>query len=142
ALVQAVRAFSAVPSEGAILMLLERLARAAKRADLAVAALVEAAEQADDAERRAAWLDRAASVAHEGVEDPGDRVDLLLRLFLTAPSARTCASLVDAIRAAIALDPQVKETLVQRLRRAHKKVDVKLGYVDRLPVLAVVASAV
>ena len=141
AMQQAVRAFSAVPSEGAILVLLERLARTTQRADLAIAALVEAAEQADDADRRATWLDRAAAVAHEGVEDPADRVDLLLRLFLTAPSARTGASLIEAIRGAVANDPLTKDTLVQRLRRAHRKVDGKLGYVDRLPVLGVVAGA-
>jgi hypothetical protein len=142
ALQQAIRAFGAVPSEGAILVMLQRLARATGDADAAVRALIEAAEQADDTEKRAVWLDRAASIAAEGVGDPSDRVDVLLRLFLTAPSAKTIAAVADAMRAAVALDPPSKETWTQRLLRAHKKVDPKLGYVDRLPVLAVVARAI
>jgi len=142
ALLQAVRAFSAVPAEGAILVMLERLGRSSHRADVAIAALVEAADQADDAEKRATWLDRAAQLASSEIADPSDRIDLLLRLFLTAPSARTCASVVEAMRAVIAADPGSRETWTQRLLRAHKKIEGKLGYIDRLPVLGEVARAV
>jgi hypothetical protein len=142
ALVQAVRAFGAVPSEGAILLMLQRLSQTTGDAEPAVRVLIEAAEQADDPEKRATWLDRAATIASVGIADPSDRVDVLLRLFLTAPSAKTCAAVVDAMRAAVALDTNSRETWSHRLLRAHKKVDAKLGYVDRLPVLAVVATAI
>lgn len=142
ALTQAIRAFGAVPSEGAILVMLQRLARTTGEADATVRALIDAAEQADDTEKRAVWLDRAATIAGEGVEDPSERVDVLLRLFLTAPSAKTIAAVAESIRGAVELDPGSRETWTQRLLRAHRKVEPKLGYVDRLPVLAVVARAV
>ncbi len=141
ALQQAARAFSAVPSEGAILMLLERLGRTTQRPDVVITTLVEAADGAES-ERRATWLDRAAQVAKDGVADPAERFDLMLRLFLTAPSARTCGSAVETLRAAAIVDPAVAESMLARLRRAHQKVDGKLGYADRLPVLGLIASLV
>lgn len=142
ALAHAVRAFSAVPSEGAMLVMLERLARGSRRADVAISALVEAAEQADDAQKKTTWLDRAASIAEGDALEPEERVDLLLRLFLTAPTARTAEGLVSAVRAAIELDPATRDTGVQRLVRAHRKVEGALGYSERLPVLSVVVRAI
>jgi hypothetical protein len=142
ALDQAVRAFGAVPGEGAMTMLMERLAKVAGRLDVAVSALVEAAEQSEDSDKRALWLDRAAALAREAFPDPVDRVDLTLRLFLTAPSAKSVGAVVSGIREAIAADGGGAEAWMARLLRAHRRVDGKLGYVDRLPVLAVVAEAV
>ncbi|MGZ3456640.1 MAG: hypothetical protein ACXVEF_43950, partial [Polyangiales bacterium] len=141
ALTHAVRAFSSVPSEGAMLMMLERLARGSSRADLAVNALVEAADQADDPAKKATWLDRAASIVGDESTLPEERFDLLLRLFLTAPTARTAEGLVQATRAAIAADPASRETWTERLLRAHRKVESHLGYGERLPVLSVVVRA-
>jgi len=140
ALGHAVRAFSAVPSEGAMLMMLERLAQGSRRADVAVSALVEAADQADDADKKATWLDRAATIAGSDTTAPEDRVDLLLRLFVTAPSARTCEALVASVRPVVAGDPSLAETWSLRLLRAHKRVESSIAWSQRVPIVVSLAS--
>jgi len=140
ALGHAVRAFSAVPSEGAMLMMLERLAEGSRRADIAVSALVEAADQADDAEKKATWLDRAVTIARSDATAPEERAELLLRLFVTAPSARTAEALVAAVRSVIALDPAVRDTWSLRLRRAHKRVESAIGWSQRVPIVVALAA--
>ncbi|MBK7401578.1 MAG: hypothetical protein IPJ34_36335 [Myxococcales bacterium] len=140
ALHHAVRAFAAQPTEGSALRSLERLAIATRRQDLATAVLVEAAEQATEAERKAMFFDRAVSLGKEA--PPEERLDLLLRLFLIAPSPKTVAAIAETIRIVAAEDEALRASETERLLRAHKKVDGKLGYTDRLPVLSAVARAV
>jgi cellulose synthase operon protein C len=142
ALDHAVRAFSSVPSEGAMLVMLERLARGSRRADVAINALVEAADQADDADKKTTWLDRAAVIAENDALPAEERVDLLLRLFITAPSARTVEGLVAAVRAVVAADRTLAETWVQRLLRAHRKIENQIGWSQRVPVLVTIARLV
>jgi len=141
ALGHAVQAFSAVPSEGAMLAMVERLARGSSRPDIAVRALVEAADQSDDTEKKAIWLDRAATIAESELTTPEERVDLLLRLFLTAPSARTVDGLIAAVRAVVALDPAMKDTWTLRLTRAYRKIENAIGWSQRVAVLSSIARA-
>ncbi len=142
ALTHAARAFSSVPSEGALMMMVERLARHSTRPEIAIQALTEAADQADDEDRKAIWLDRAAIIAERGRIAPEERVELLLRLFLTAPTVRTAEALVSALRAAIELDPATKDTTLTRIVRAHKKVEARIAWSQRVPILVVLAPVI
>lgn len=142
ALDHAVRAFSSVPSEGAMLVMLERLARGSRRFDVAINVLVEAADQADDPDKKATWLDRAAAIADSDALPAEERVDLLLRLFLTAPSARTIEGLITAVRAVVSADPTLRETWSLRLLRAYRKIEAHIGWSQRVPVLVAVARLV
>lgn len=142
ALDHAVRAFSAVPSEGAMLMMLERLARGSRRADVAIAALVEAADQADDAEKKTIWLDRAAAIGESDALPAEERVDLLLRLFLTAPSARSIDALTSSIRSVVASDTTLGETWSSRLLRAYRRIAGEIGWSQRVAVVSSVARTV
>jgi hypothetical protein len=142
ALLHAVRAFAAYPSEGAAVATLERLARAAGHAEVAIAALVDAADEARDPGRRAFWLERAAAIAaREGSVE--ERLDLLLRLFLEGPRAATVATLCEAIRAAATADAAqgaTRETWSRRLARAYRRVEAGLDPAARVAVAQVVAD--
>ncbi|MBI2389621.1 MAG: hypothetical protein HYV09_08495 [Deltaproteobacteria bacterium] len=141
ALAHAVKAFAAAPSEGAMLLMVERLARGSKRAEVAIGALVEAADESTDVEKKATWLERAAAISESSDTTPEERVDLLLRLFLTAPSARSVDGLIATVRAVVADDPALRDTWTLRLSRAYRRVENEIGWSQRVSVLSSVARA-
>lgn len=120
ALKHAIAAFLAVPSEGATLVLLERVAVAAGDGAAAVRTLLEVAREASSPTARAAWLLRAAGLAGPGEEAGRLRVDVLLEATLVAPSIGTLSRLGEAARELLRLAPDERDALELRFSRAGK----------------------
>ncbi|HEY8074797.1 MAG TPA: tetratricopeptide repeat protein, partial [Labilithrix sp.] len=118
ALKHAAQAFIAVPSEGSTLALLARTADRANRRSVAVRTLEHVAELARGQSARAAWLLRAASMTARDLDGTRQRVDLLLKTCVLAPSPNTLGMLAGAARDLLSLAPDDAEPLSLRLQRA------------------------
>jgi cellulose synthase operon protein C len=118
ALKHAAQAFIAVPSEGTTLGLLERTADRAQRRSVAVRTVEHVAELARSKGARAAWLLRAASLTARDLEGARQKVDLLLKAAVVAPSPITVGMLAVASRELVSLGPDDNEAVAMRLERA------------------------
>jgi hypothetical protein len=120
ALKHAAQAFFAVPAEGPTLQSLARLADRAGDRLLAVRTVEQVAEREKTAIARAAWLQRAASIAGEGEDAVRSRVDLLLRAFLASPSLKGVDLLGAAARELLRFGPEERDGLELRLGHAAR----------------------
>lgn len=123
ALKHAAQAFVAVPSEGSTLELLERTADRANRRGVAVKTLEHVAELSRVQAVRAGWLLRGAELAGQDVEGMRQRVDLLLKALVLAPTPTVANRLGEAARLLLEASPEEREALAMRLERA----DASLG---------------
>ncbi|HET9932422.1 MAG TPA: tetratricopeptide repeat protein [Polyangiaceae bacterium] len=114
----AVRAFEAVPSEGAAYLAMVRLADAVGETTEAVRALQAASEACNNPELGSAFLERAALLTGPGVEGQRQRVDVLLRSLVVRPELHTVSALGEAVQALIRLAPEERDVLELRVRRA------------------------
>ncbi|HMJ14585.1 MAG TPA: hypothetical protein VK524_24405, partial [Polyangiaceae bacterium] len=122
ALGRAIRAFEAVPSEGAAYVLMTRLSeRTAQSADV-VLSLERVAAQCRDTQVRAAWLRRAALFADASEEGRRLRVDVLLRALSVRADLQTLRALGEAFTALVELMPEDKEIVEMRFARALSSV--------------------
>ncbi|HEY6560437.1 MAG TPA: hypothetical protein VI072_24300, partial [Polyangiaceae bacterium] len=122
ALERAIRAFEAVPSEGAAYVLMARLSERTPRSSEVVASLERVAAQCSGVEARAAWLRRAALFADASEEGRRQRVEVLLRALSTRADVATLRSLGEAFGALLELVPEDKDILELRLERALSSV--------------------
>lgn len=118
ALKHAAQAFIAVPSEGTTLALLARTADGASRRHVAVRTVAHVAELARRPEARAGWLLRAAMLTSSDAEGLRQRVELLLKAAVVAPSPATLGLLATASRDLVALAPEDSEAIALRLERS------------------------
>lgn len=118
ALRHAAQAFSAVPSEGSIFALMARTASQAGDPALALRAVEQVAEGAQNPLVRAAWLQRAAGLAGDGEDGARRRVDILLRAALASPDAGSLGRLEAAVRDLLRRVPEESDALELRLSRA------------------------
>ncbi|MFZ5896771.1 MAG: hypothetical protein ACOY0T_37285 [Myxococcota bacterium] len=118
ALVHAIRAFDAVPSEGVVYVTMARLAERAGQAVEVVHAIERAAAKADRAEESAAWLHKAALLAGESEEGLRQRVEVLLRALLVRPDDDSLVSLAQSVKQLVALSPDEQPILELRWKRA------------------------
>jgi tetratricopeptide (TPR) repeat protein len=142
ALRHAAEAFTAVPSQGATLVLLSRTADAAGDRSAAMRAIERAADAASGNAARAAWLLRAASAAGDDEDGLRHRVDLLLRAALLVPDAATVRLLAGAATALVRLAPDERDTLHMRVVRASAKVTANVSGPDGARVAVAVALLV
>ena len=125
ALKHAARAFQAVPSEGAALMLLVRTAERAGNPSQAVEAMVQVADTTDDAGARFAWLMRAAGATGDGEQGLSLRVDVLLRALAVSGDPRAASALHLAAEELLRGAPDERATLELRLERASRTATAK-----------------
>ncbi len=125
ALKHAVRAFQAVPSEGAALTLLVRTAQRAGDWSQAVEAMIQVAETTEDVGARFGWLMRAAGTA--GVDEQGLalRVDVLLRALAVSGDPRAAIALQLAAEQLLRGAPDERASLELRLGRASRTATAK-----------------
>ena len=140
ALKHAASAFSAVPSEGATLVLLSRTADRADDRAYAVRTIEGVADVARSTGARAAWLLRAAQVAAPGGEGARQRVDILLRASLLAPDLATLFLLGDAARQLMRDLPEESEALAFRVANASRMLTAKVEGPDGARVAIALAS--
>jgi hypothetical protein len=140
ALKHAASAFSAVPSEGATLVLLSRTADRADDRAYAVRTIEGVADVARSTGARAAWLLRAAQVAAPGGEGARQRVDILLRASLLAPDLGTLALLADAARQLLRDLPEESDALAFRVANASRMLTAKVEGPDGARVAIALAS--
>ena len=100
ALAHAVRAFEAVPSEGAPFVIMARLAERSAQSAEVVRAIERVALKHPTPEARAGWLRRAALFAGSSDEGKRQRVEVLLRALAVRPSVDLVQALSDALRSA------------------------------------------
>ena len=118
ALAHAVRAFEAVPSEGAAFMLMARLAERTAQSAEVVRAIERVALKHPTPEARAGWLRRAALFAGSSEEGKRQRVEVLLRALSVRPEVELVQSLSDSLRALLVSSIDDRETLELRFDRA------------------------
>jgi hypothetical protein len=118
ALVHAIRAFEAVPSEGVVYVTMARLAERTGQAAEVVHAIERAAARAFRPDEGAAWLRKAALLAGESEEGLRQRVEVLLRALLVQPDEDSLASLSQAVKELLALSPDEQPILEMRWKRA------------------------
>ncbi|WP_394828747.1 hypothetical protein [Pendulispora albinea] len=126
ALKHASDAFVAVPSEGAALVLLERVADRAGNRTFAVRTLEQVAELSPRPAVRAGWLLRAASLADGDDAGLRQRVDCLLRAALLVPDVGTLSLLADAARELLRILPQERGGLALSISTATQTLTEKL----------------
>jgi lipopolysaccharide biosynthesis regulator YciM len=142
ALHHARNAFLAVPSEGATLQLLRRIAERAGSGLAPAQAVREVARATPGKSARAAWLLRAADLAVAADEEGARlRVDALLEATLLAPATSTIRRLEAAARELVAFVPDERETLHMRCARARKALEKKLEGPDGARVAIAFARA-
>jgi tetratricopeptide (TPR) repeat protein len=127
ALKHAAQAFYSVPSEGSSLQLLARAAVRAGDRTQAVRTLEQVADDASQAQARASWLLRAASLAGDGEEGARRKIDVLLRAAVAAPGAATIDLVRDTARDLLRFAPEEREVLEIRLGRAARAITERLG---------------
>lgn len=142
ALMHAGEAFVAVPTEGATLMLLARIAAWAKDRGFAVRTLERVAELATNAQGRAAWLLRASRLAGDDDEGRRLRVDCLLRAALLSPQVATFALLTDAARDLVRASPVEADALGVRLGNASRMLTAKIEGPDGARVALALAELI
>jgi cellulose synthase operon protein C len=89
ALLHAVAAFRAVPSEGVSFALLLRLAHGTRETEIAARAVEEVAAEQRDPIVRSQWLRRAALIAGGSADGAQQRMEVLLRALLAVPDSST-----------------------------------------------------
>ncbi len=125
ALKHAARAFSAVPSEGAALLLLIRTAERAGDRSQAVAAMVQVAETVQNRDARFGWLLRAANAAGSDEQGLALRVDVLLHALTVSRDPRASIALQRAAEDLLRTAPDERASLELRLARASRTVTAK-----------------
>lgn len=118
ALKHAAQAFIAVPSEGSTLALLQRTAAKAQRENVAVRTVEHVAELTRGQHARAGWLLRAASMTSRDLEGRRQKMDLLLKATVIAPTPATLGLLSVAAREIVSLAPDDTAAVALRLERA------------------------
>ncbi len=126
ALKHAAQAFRAVPSDGAALVLLRRMAERADDRAQALHTIVQVADASTRPAARAGWLLRAAAVAGDDEEGARLRVDVLLRASVLSPENGTLALLQQAVVDLFRVAPGEKESLEMRLARAADAITAKV----------------
>ncbi|MBN1612506.1 MAG: hypothetical protein JW940_38100 [Polyangiaceae bacterium] len=121
----ALEAFAAVPSEGAVLVLLLKLAALAPLAAPFVDVLARCARESHDRERRSRWLRRAAELAAALPNGRRCHVELLAELASDDPSSTSLQEVVRALAELAQQEPgedvlSVYEALVPPLLRAYR----------------------
>ncbi|WP_394850394.1 hypothetical protein LZC95_23415 [Pendulispora brunnea] len=119
-------AFVAVPSEGAALVLLERVADRANNRLFAVRTLEYVAELSPSPVAQAGWLLRAAALTDTDDAGLQQRVDCLLRAARLAPDAGTLALLTDAAQELLRVAPGEHDALAARVQEAVQALTAKL----------------
>ncbi|HWL88005.1 MAG TPA: tetratricopeptide repeat protein, partial [Polyangiaceae bacterium] len=119
-------AFVAVPSEGAALVLLERVADRAGNRPFAVRTLEQVAELSRGPGARAGWLLRAAQLTDGDDEGLRQRVDCLLRAVLLVPDAGTLSLLADAAGDLLRVAPEEFDALAVRVSNAIRMLAARL----------------
>jgi tetratricopeptide (TPR) repeat protein len=114
----AVQAFAALPCEGSSLQLLSRAAERAGDRTQAMRILEQVAAVASRADLRSAWLIRAAGVAGDTSEGARRRVDVLLQAIFARPAVPTVALLREAIDKLLKREPDERDAIEMRFRRA------------------------
>jgi len=125
ALKHAARAFQAVPSEGAALVLLVRTAERAGDRAQAVSAMVQVAETTPDAGVRFGWLLRAAGATGSDEQGLALRVDVLLHALTVSRDPRAAHALQRAAEELLHRAPDERASLELRLGRASAAVTAK-----------------
>ncbi|WP_394839685.1 hypothetical protein LVJ94_22620 [Pendulispora rubella] len=123
-------AFVAVPSEGAALVLLERVADRANNRLFAVRTLEYVAELSPSAAAQAGWLLRAAALTDADDAGLQQRVDCLLRAARLAPGAGTLALLADAAQGLLRVAPGQHDALAVGVQEAVQALTAKLDGPD------------
>lgn len=126
ALKHAGSAFVAVPSEGAALLLLRRVAERAGDRGAAVRTLEHVAETSRSLQHRAGWLLRAAEMAAKDEDGLRQKVDCLLRAALLVPDVGALALLADAVGELLALAPDEADALALRVANASRMLTSKI----------------
>lgn len=126
ALSHAIQALEAVPSEGALLVMVARLASQVGGSAEVVRALARVASSSRDAATRAAWLKRAALLAGQGPEGLREKIEVLLRALHVSPDADVLRALGDAIAELILVSPEDREILELRVQRAFSALESSL----------------
>ncbi len=114
----AVQAFAALPCEGSSLQLLSRAAERSGDRTQAVRILEQVAAVATRSDLRSAWLIRAAGVASDSSEGARRQVDLLLQAIFASPAVRTVALLREAVDRLLQREPDERDAIEMRFRRA------------------------
>ena len=118
ALAHAVRAFEAVPSEGAAFVIMARLAERSAQSAEVVRAIERVALKHPTPEARAGWLRRAALFAGSSEEGKRQRVEVLLRALSVRPEVGLVQALSDALRALLVSSIDDRELLELRFDKA------------------------
>ena len=126
ALKHASDAFVAVPSEGAALVLLERVADRAGNRPFAVHTLEQVADLSQSAAARAGWLLHAALLTDGDDDGLRQRVDCLLRAALLVPDAGTLSLLADAAHDLLRVAPEERDALAARVDEAIRRLTSRL----------------
>jgi tetratricopeptide (TPR) repeat protein len=114
----AVQAFAALPTEGSSLQLLSRAAERAGDRTQAMRILEQVAAAASRSDLRSAWLIRAAAVAGDGSDGARRKVDVLLQAIFSRPAVSTLALLREAVDKLLKREPEERDAIEVRLRRA------------------------
>lgn len=122
ALNHALRAFEAVPSEGAAYVMMARLVQNTGNPEEVVRTLERVAQQSPTDTLRTEWLRRAAMFAGPSASGVRQRLEVLLRALALRADPETLQALGEAFRAALAAAPEDREILQVRLERALKSV--------------------
>jgi tetratricopeptide (TPR) repeat protein len=126
ALKHAGHAFIAVPSEGAALVLLQRVAQRAGDRGMAVRTLEQVAELSRSLHARSGWLLRAAELAGKDEDGLRQKVDCLLRAALLMPDVGTLSLLTDAASELVKLAPAEADALALRVANASRMLTAKI----------------
>lgn len=118
ALLHAIRAFEAVPSQGVAFVSMARLAERVGDGREAVRAIERVAAECPRAEDRAAWLQRAALMSGGGPEELEHRVDVLLRALSVLPERETLRALGQTALELLRAAPEQREMVELRVTRA------------------------
>ncbi|HKO47059.1 MAG TPA: hypothetical protein VJV79_05010 [Polyangiaceae bacterium] len=118
ALAHAVRAFEAIPSEGAAFVIMARLAEQSAQSAEVVRAIERVALKHPTPEARAGWLRRAALFAGSSEEGKRQRVEVLLRALSVRPAVELVQALADALRALLPSAIDDREALELRFDKA------------------------
>jgi tetratricopeptide (TPR) repeat protein len=140
ALVHAIAAFRAVPSEGVTFALMLRLAHGAKDAERAARAVEEVASEHSSGRLRSQWLRRAAMIAGGSVDGAHQRMEALLRALLAAPDTETVDLLGRAFTDLARREPDGRELGHLRFGRAVERLVPRLESVDGARVALAMAS--